>query len=144
MNTSKFSKAIKDVDREEAERWLQTVMPLYEQAATLTHKIAKVDNDGLPADLTTLIEVSTKLTPILKSVKEIPKPREKELRKLQKDFKQALDACISASKWGVKLSQKPNRVRFSVTVFWTSLANSFMESLSKKLALLSEYLNSGR
>lgn len=132
---------MKETDRKEAERWLQAFMPLYEQATTITHNIAQVNADGLPTDLTTLREINAKLPPILKSAKEMPKPKDKELRRLKKDFRLTLDACIKASKWRAKLSQKPNRVRFSVTVFWTSLANSFMESLSKRLASLSEHLN---
>ena len=135
---------MKNVDSEEAERWLKAFMPLYEQAATLTHKISEVDNDGVPTDLTALREINAKLPPILKSVKEMPKPKSKELRRLKKDFKLALDACIKASKWRLKQSQKSSRFRFSVTVFWTTLAIGFMESLSKKLALLSKHLNYGR
>ncbi len=135
---------MKDLDREEAERWLKIFMSLYEQATILTPKISEVDSDGVPTDVTALREINIKLPPILKSVKEMPKPKEKELRKLNKDFKLALDACISASKWGIKLNQKSSRFRFSVTVFWTSLAISFKESLSKKLASLPEHLNYGR
>lgn len=135
---------MKEIDREEAQRWLKLFIPLYEQAATLTHNIAQVNADGLPTDLTSLREISIKLPPILKSVKEMPKPKSRELRRLKKDFKLALDACIKASKWRIKQSQKSNRFRFSVTVFWAALAISFMESLSKKLALLSEQLNYGR
>ena len=134
---------MKEIDREEAERWLQVVMPLYEQVATLAQNIAQVNADGLPTDLTALKEISVKLPPILKSLKETPKPKSKELCKLKKDFKLALDACIKASKWRIKQSQKSSRFRLSVTVFWTSLAISFMESLSKKLALLSEHINKG-
>ena len=135
---------MKELDREEAERWLKAFMLLYEQAANLIHNISEVNADGLPTDLTALMEMGIKLPPILKSVKEMPKPKEKELRRLKKDFKLTLDACISASKWGIKHSQKANRFRFSVTVFWTSLAISFTESLSKRLALLSEHLDYGR
>ena len=134
---------MKGIDKEEAKRWLQTIMPLYKKTAILTQNIAQVNADGLPTDLTALREISLKLPPILKSVKEMPKPKSKELRRLKKDFKLALDACIKASKWRIKQSQKSSRFRLSVTVFWTSLAISFMESLSKKLALLSEHINKG-
>jgi hypothetical protein len=135
---------MKEIDREEVERWLQKIMPLYEQTAILTQNIAQVNADGLPTDLTALREISIKLPPILKSVKEMPKPKSKELRRLKKDFKLALDACISASKWRIKQSQKSSRFRLSVTVFWTSLAIDFMESLPKSLASLTEHLNYGR
>lgn len=129
---------MKEVDKEETERWLKAFMPIYEQSATLIYKIAKIDAEGLPADLPTLMEGNAKLPTILKSVKDLPKPKEKELHKLKKDFENVLDACIKAGGWGVKLSRDPNRVRFSNIVFWTSMASSFMESLSKRLASLSE------
>lgn len=133
-----MGKAMKDVDREETERWLKAFMPLYEQAAALIHKIAKIDADGMPTDLATLVEGNEKLPPILKSVKELPKPKEKELRKLKKDFQDVLDACIKAGGWGVKLIQDPNRVRFANIVFWTTFASGLMESFSKRLTLLSK------
>jgi hypothetical protein len=135
---------MKEVDREEAEKWLKTFMILYQQASALTHKISEVNADGLPSDLTALKEASEKLPPILKSVKEMPKPKEKELRRLKKDLRLTVDACIKAGKWVIKLNQKPSRFRFSVAVFWTSLAISFTESLSQKLALFSMHLNYGR
>ena len=135
---------MKEIDKEEAEQWLKIFMPLYEQAIMLTPKIPEVDSDGVPTDVTALREISIKLLPVLKSLKEMPKPKNKELRRLRKDLKLTLDACISAGKWGIKLNQKSSRLRFSVTVFWTSLAISFKKSLSKKLASLPEYLNYGR
>jgi hypothetical protein len=134
---------MKKVDKEEAERWLEIFMPLYEETAPLAHKISEVNADGLPTDLIALKEISIKLPPILKSMKEMPKPKNKELCSLKKDLKLSLDACIKASKWVLKLNQKPSRVRFSVAVFWTSLAISFTESLSQRLALLSGHLNYG-
>ena len=127
---------MKEEDKEETEHWLQEFMTLYEQAETLILKIAKVDADGMPTDLRTLMEGSEKLPPILKSVKEISKPKEKELRKLKKEFQDILDACIKASEWGVKLAQDPNRVRFANIVFWTTSASGLMESFSKRLTSL--------
>jgi len=135
---------MKEIDREGAEQWLKTFMSLYEQTIIITPKISEVDSDGMPTDVTALIEINIKLLPILKSLKEMPKPKNKELRRLRKDFKLTLDACITAGKWGIKLNQKSSRFRFSVTIFWTSLAISFKKSLSKKLASLPEHLNYGR
>jgi hypothetical protein len=135
---------MKEIDREETEQWLKTFMSLYQQAIMATPKISEVDRDGVPTDVTALREISIKLLPILKSVKEMPKPKNKELRRLKKDLKLTLEACISASKWGIKLNQKSSRLRFSTTIFWTSLAISFKESLSKNLAALTQNLNYGR
>jgi hypothetical protein len=120
---------MKDADREERERWLKAFLPLYEKSADLIQKIAKIDADGLPTDVETLIEGYEKLPPILQSVKEIPKP---------KDFEDLLYSCIRAGEWGIKFVQDPSRVRFASIVFFTNFANGLMESFSKRLAALSE------
>jgi hypothetical protein len=129
---------MKDVEREERAQWLKAFMPLYEQAAPLIRNIAKkVDADGLRTDVGSLVEGYEKLPPILQSVKEIPKPKEKELRKLKKDFEDLLVSCIRAGEWGIKFVQDPSRIRFGSIVFFTSVANGLMESFSKRLAALS-------
>jgi hypothetical protein len=43
------------------EEWLQMFLPLHGQADPLIQIIAKLDADGLPADLRTLIEANWKL-----------------------------------------------------------------------------------
>jgi len=135
---------VKESDREEAGRWLETFTSLYEQSSVFIHCITdKVNADGLPADLAALPEVVQKLSPLLKSVRELPRPRQRELRRLKKDLKLTIDACIKAGKWRIKYSRKASRFRLSATVFWTSLAVSFSESLSLKLALLNGYVSYG-
>jgi hypothetical protein len=129
---------MKGVDREAREEWLKAFMPLYEQAAPLIRNIAKkVDADGLQTDVGSLVEGYEKLPPILQSVKEIPKPKEKELRKLKKDFEDLLYSYIRAGEWGIKFVQDPSRIRFGSIVFFTNVANGLMESFSKRLAALS-------
>jgi hypothetical protein len=135
---------MKEADREEAGRWLEKFIPLYEQASIFIHRIIdKINADGLPADLSALPEVIQKLSPLLKSVRELPRPRQIELRRLKKDLKITIDVCIKASKWRIKHSHKDSRFRLSAAVFWTSLAVSFSESLSLKLALLTGYASYG-
>ena len=129
---------MKGVDREERAQWLKAFMPLYEQAARLIRNIAKVGADGLPTDVESLIEGYEKLPPILQSVKEIPKPKEKELRKLKKDFEDLLYSCIRAGEWGIKFAQDPSRISFANIVLFTNFANGLMESFSKRLAPLAE------
>jgi len=135
---------MKEADREVTERWLEAFIPLYEQASIFIHRVIdKVNADGLPADLPALPKVIQDLSPILKSVRELPRPRQIELRRLKKDLKLTIDACIKASVWAIKLNRKVSRVRLSAAVFWTSLAVSFSESLSLKLALLPGYASYG-
>ena len=135
---------MKEINREEAERWLETFMPLYEQASIFIHSVTdNVSADGLPTDLAALPEVIQKLSPVLKSVRELPRPRQIERRRIKKDLKLTIDACIKASKWAIKLDRKASRFRLTATVFWTSLTIRFSESLSLKLASLTGYASCG-
>ncbi len=128
---------MKDVDREETERWLKEFMTLYKQTDTLVNKITKTVADNIPANLEILLEGYEKLPPIFQSVKELPKPKEKEFSRLKNDFKDVLDACIKAGGWAVKLIQDPSRSRFANIIFFTTLASGIMEKVSKRLASLS-------
>jgi hypothetical protein len=69
---------MKEVDEEETQRWLKAFMPLYEQATPLIQGIAKLDADGLPADLGILVEATKKLQPILESARNLSKPKQKK------------------------------------------------------------------
>jgi len=117
-------------------------MPLYEQAAPLIQSIAKLDANGLPSDLQTLVEANEKLQPILKSVKNLPKPEQKEFHNIKKDFENVLFRCIKAGEMGVKLlddlSHGPHkwywRIRLATIVGWTGQATVYYESLSERLA----------
>ena len=126
------------------DQWLQAFMQLYEQAAPLIQRTAKPDTDGLPADLETLIEAARKLPPILESVKNLPKPKQKEFRNIKNDFKNVLSRCIKAGETGIKLLDDLNhgakmaaRIRLATIVGYTGQANAYYESLSKRLASLS-------
>lgn len=119
-------------------------IPLYERASSTIDRFTdSVSEDELPTDPSSLPEVIQELSPILKAVRELPRPRDKELRRLKKDSKLTLDACIKASKWALKLESKASRFRLSATVFWTSLAVSFFESLSVKLTSITGYASCG-
>jgi hypothetical protein len=121
----------------EAGRWLDMLLPLYRQATGYINLVADdVSDAGTPANLAALPEVIQRLSPIRKAVIELPRPKDRELRRLKKDFKLALDACIKAGKWDLKLEQKASRLRLAMTVFWTELAVSFSQSLAYKMAIM--------
>lgn len=122
----------------EDELWLQEFMLLYQKDDTLVQKIVKVDANGSPADLQTLIKGYEKLPSILQAIKELPKPKEKELRKLKDNYRDVLVSCIKAGDWAIKLTQDPSRVRFANIVLFTTLASGIMEKVSKRLLSLSK------
>ena len=126
------------------DQWLRAFMPLYEQAAPLIQGIAKLDDSGLPADPETLVEAIENLPPILESVRNLPKPKQKEFRNIKKDFENVLLRCIKAGKTEVKLlddlnhgAQMAARMRLATIVGYTGQAIVYYESLSKRLASLS-------
>ena len=132
-----MGKSIKEVDREEAVQLLKTLMPLSEQVAPIVRRITKVDaNDMLVADLEDFLEAVKELPPILESMKRVPKPKDKELRKYKKEIEDSLDACIKACKWYLKFAESPSRVRLASIVFQMSVATSLMESATQRLTLL--------
>ena len=121
----------------DVERWLDTLLQLYQQAAAYINTVADdVSDRGTPSNLAALPEVIQQLTPIRKSVVELPRPRDPELRRLKKDCKLTIDACIKSAKWALKLEQKASRFRLAMTVFWTELAVSFSQSLIHKISTL--------
>lgn len=126
------------------DQWLQAFVQLYEQAAPLIQSIAKLDANGLPTDLETLVEATGKLPSILESVRNLPKPKQKEFRNIKKDFENVLSRCIKAGEMGVKLlddldhgAHMATRIRLATIVGYTGQAIVYYESLSKRLASLS-------
>lgn len=136
---------MKEADKEKTERWLKAFMPLYEQAAPLIQRIAKLGANGLPTDLGTLVEATEKLQPILESARNLPKPKQKEFRNVKKDFENVLSRCIKAGEIGVKLLDDLShgaprialRMRLATTAGYTGQATVYHESLCKRLAALS-------
>ncbi len=134
---------MKDIEKVEIESWLCEVLPLYRQAEEITRNISQIDSDGLPVDLENLAEISIILPPILLKVKKMPKPQQKKLRQLQKDFRLLLDAYIKTAKYRLKFEKKHGRICFSTAVFWANLAMSFKSSLSPKMEKLSRDFDKG-
>lgn len=135
---------MKEIDSEETKQWLKAFMALYEQAAPLIQDITKLDANGLPADLGTLVEATEKLQPILESARNLPKPKQKEFRNIKKDFENALSRCVKAGEMGVKLlddlshgaPQVALRMRLATIVGYTGQATPYHESLRKRLVAL--------
>ncbi len=128
-------------DCKEEDLWLQLFLPLYTQAAPLIQIITKLDANALPANLRTLAEANWKLRPILKSLKGLPNPKQKDLRNIKKDFENVLVRCIKAGETGMKMlddlshgaPQIAIRMRLTTIVGYTTQASIYYESLCKLL-----------
>jgi hypothetical protein len=128
--------------QKQTQQWLQMFIPLYRQADPLIQIIAKLDVDGLPADLQTLTEANWKLQPILQDAKRLPAPKQKEFRSIKKDFENVLSLCIKASEIGAKMLDDMShgapkialRMRLATIVGYTVQAGGHYESLCKRLS----------
>ena len=130
--------------RVERDPWLEAFVPLYEKGAPLIQRVVERSSDDLPADLRTLVDAYMQLRPVLERAKSLPKPKQREFRRIQKDFEKVLSRCISAGGIGVKMlddlshgaPQVAIRMRFATIVGHTEQARIYYESLYKQMASL--------
>ena len=89
------------------------------------------------------------LQPLLKTLKNLPKPKQKELQNVKKDLEKVILNCIKASDIGDKFLDDvthganaiTQRMRVSTIVGYISFAQSYNESFKKRLSQLSSNLN---
>jgi len=136
---------IKHEEREDSDKWLKEFMPLYEKANPFIQKVIKIDADTDSATVKSFVaavrEGYQELSLILRCVKAIPKPKEKELGKLRADFERALIFCISAATLAVQFYKKPSRFTLAKLVWHAGLAKGRMEDFSKRLVSVSKAIS---
>lgn len=128
-------------EREGMEEWLKEFMPLYEKATPFIQKIIKINADvdaaTLKSGIDAILEGYQELSLTFYQVKALPKPKEKELRKLKQNFEDVLKCCGSARKCLTEVAQPINRFTVAKLVFWTGMAKGQMEDISKILVPIS-------
>lgn len=84
------------------EEWLTAFMSVYSQASPTIEVVAKLDLEGYPASLDSLVEGYRLLPSLLRSAKELPKPSKKELRKIKGNLEKILEMSIKAGEMALK------------------------------------------
>jgi hypothetical protein len=113
-------------------KWLVEFLRLYDQAQI--NDITRLDSGNMPADHTAALIGATTLPPILDAVKELPKPKDRQLRALKRAFEDTLWAAIIASEDVRELADSPqNRVPVARIAFDATCAADMNEQLSQKL-----------
>ena len=123
-------------------RWFQTFMSLYDKAYPLVRHVTnfeKLRAGELPVSPGLLVESNLTLRPILVAITNMPKPKEKELAIIQREFEMAVFNCIKAAEWAEKyINYRSNHMDgqalLSMIISATVLAHEYMESVSEKLA----------
>ena len=132
---SKARELMKETDRVEGAMWLQSFWSLRDQNGPIIHRVSQAeDSDSLEEKSKAFSEALEKLPAILNSMKQTPKPKQKELRTIKKLEESALDAYIKSCEWGMKLLKDPRRAQYSAMTFQVSLATSYWEISAKEAA----------
>jgi hypothetical protein len=141
---------------EEREQWLKSFKGIYKQTNPSIMKVTKLNSDGQPANPRSLLEAYHDFRPILQSLKNMPKPPEKELRKIKNDFERTLSMCIKAGEMAIKMLDDLNhgarlasRMHVASIVGYVNYAalshKSLIERLNKigifKLFFLNGFIN---
>jgi len=127
------------------EQWLDSFMAIYKQVSPLIDRVTKFNTEGGPADPGSLLEAYQSFSPLLQSLKEMPNPAQRELRKIKNDFEKTLSMCAKAGEMAIKMSDdlKHNaklaaRMHVSSVVGYISYAEIYHKALLGKLAKLGQ------
>lgn len=135
---------MKIVNHKERLRWVQTFMTLYDQAIPIVRHIANLEmlNAGeFPVNTYTVLESDLTLRPIIRALKKMHEPADKELANIQREFKIALSSCIKAADVSIRYIEERERGHkyrelLNDIVNSTVLANEYIESVSKRLEII--------
>jgi len=121
-------------------RWLDSFIAVYGEAVPLVDTIVNLTVEAEPAALHGLLGASWSLERILESSKAMPRPSEKELRGIKKDFEKTLSVCIKASEMVMKAFDDMNhgamvasRMHFASVVGWAGHARVYYQALTTRL-----------
>ena len=126
---------------DERRKWFQSFMPLYEKAAPIIQRVTNPETlmaGELSVSPYSLLESNLTIQPIVEAVRKMPKPKEKQLASIQREFEIALSSCMKAAEAAVKYVALRERGRdkravLSTITNLTNLAHEHMESVSRRL-----------
>lgn len=120
--------------------WLTTFMSVYSQASPTIEIVAKLDSDDHPASLDSLVEGYRLLPSLLRSIKEMPKPSKKELRKIKGNLEKTVEMSIRAGEVALKMigdnahgARTASRIRVATMVGYVSLAEGLHKLVKEEL-----------
>lgn len=83
--------------------WLKDMMSIYNQVSPIVEDITEVKSDRGPVNLESILAGHELFPPVLQSIKTMPQPSNKELRKVKFAFEETLEWCIKAGEMAIKL-----------------------------------------
>ncbi|NQT74484.1 MAG: hypothetical protein HQ553_17230 [Chloroflexi bacterium] len=130
--STELTASVKKRYKTEDVKWLTEFVHLYDQANL--NDITRLDLDNMPVDYIATLEGATILPPILKTIENLPRPKDKRLRSLKKSFQDTLHAVIIASEDMLELAEcQSNRIPSATIAFDLRYAANMTEQLIRKL-----------
>jgi len=128
---------MKESEKKEARHWLAVLTRLYEQNEVAIRDTANLDTESSPQDWDKAFSnVNVRaLISAIHAVKELPKPKQKELRKLQQCYTDLVSACIKAGHLYLKAyyDKHLGRIDYHKMIFCTSIAKGLFKDFSRDL-----------
>lgn len=123
--------AVKESEKTEARIWAMKLMSLWEQTEVPIRAIAKLETKSSVQDWDKAFsnENSAALMNAIEPAKELPRPKQRELRKLKGCYTDLLATCLKVGHLYLKSYYAGNLSRFgySKMIFWTSFANDLLK-----------------
>jgi hypothetical protein len=133
---------MKESDKIECKKWVQEFWLMREPIGPILDRVSQTNASGTQEDkLAALSEALEKLPALLKSMKETPVPKIKELQKILKLEVKALDTYIKSCDYELKYlkDQKPINVHMAL-IFSQETASCWHESAKKARPFLGKLL----
>lgn len=129
--------AMKESEKEEARHWLAVLTRLHEQNEVAICEIANLRAESPPQDWDKAYSNANvrTLMSAIESIKELPKPKPKELRKLKERYTDLVAFCLKAGHLYLNAyyAGDSSRLQHSKMMFWASLVNPLLEEFSRDL-----------
>jgi hypothetical protein len=122
---------------EDARRWLNKLIQIYDRTKSVINEIVELDMDSDARDWNRVFsnENVLVLTQAIEPIKDLPKPKQKKLRKLKQDYIDLLQCCLKAGHLYLKAYYNGHlsRLNYSKLIYWTSLAGGILKTFKKEL-----------
>ena len=128
---------MKDSEKEEVSHWLEKLTGLYEKNRVAITEIASLNTESSPEDWDEAFSNENAAAPMnaIEPIKELPKLKNKELRKLKDCYRDLVSTCLKAGHLYLKsyYAGHLGRVRASQMIFWTTFSEGLLKDFQKNL-----------
>jgi len=128
---------MKESEKEEARHWLEELTRLYEQDEVVIREIASLRPESSLQDWDKAYSNANvrALMSAMQPIKELPKPKPKELRKLKECYTDLVTFCLKAGHVYLNAYDAGDfsRSRRSKMMLWVSLVNPLLKDFSRDL-----------